>query len=391
MASDLHEIQKWVAYYGPSVDHIAAQYTNPVNGKQLSGSALLAKVLQGESGSWRDPTAGRTKVSSAGARAWGQFMPDSRRTAIERYGVDPWRSIKDAVHATSLHLRGKINGSTGLEGYNPGMASYPAYILGQHVGHVPSGSGGAGGARRVGAPGAGSAAATAGPGASFDAGGIKQAVLALQPAPQPIGGSIPQMPDFAAGPPLPQAYPGAPSSGGPVPAPAPIELPAQSDLSLPPAVAPGASASGLPGAAAGGGGGGGQAPPKLRAGGNWGGSFRLAQPARALAAKSGWRVSSTKRDPAQNAAAGGSSTSDHLTTNKYAWAYDLSNGSQTANDAGRRLARNIARRYDVTFRENSTDSGGVIVVGGVHYKVQILYGDDIEHGDHVHVGIHRLG
>jgi hypothetical protein len=66
-------------------------------------------------------------------------MPGSRQTAIDRYGIDPWRSADEAVHAAALHLRGKINGSKGLEGYNPGMPTYPQYILDQKVGDVAHG------------------------------------------------------------------------------------------------------------------------------------------------------------------------------------------------------------------------------------------------------------
>lgn len=113
-----------VQKYGPSVDSIAAQYN-------ISGAALLAKLIEGESGD--NPDA----VSPAGARGRAQFMPGSRETVLQRYGVDPWsRDPEQAVHAAALHLRGLVNGSKGLEGYNPGMPTYPQYILGQKVGNV---------------------------------------------------------------------------------------------------------------------------------------------------------------------------------------------------------------------------------------------------------------
>jgi hypothetical protein len=123
-----------VQKYGPSVDDIAKQYG-------VSGAALLAKLVEGESHD--DPDA----VSSAGARGRTQFMPESRATVLQKYGVDPWsRDPDQAVHAAALHLRGLVNGSKGLTGYNPGDPSYPGYILGQnvgdvaHYGHQPSGS-----------------------------------------------------------------------------------------------------------------------------------------------------------------------------------------------------------------------------------------------------------
>src|SRR4051812_20217095 len=105
--------------YGHTVDGIAHQYG-------ISGAALLAKLVSGESSD--NPDA----VSSAGARGRAQFMPGSRETAVQKYGVDPWSHDADqAVHAAALHLRGLINGSKGLEGYNPGSPTYTKYILGQ--------------------------------------------------------------------------------------------------------------------------------------------------------------------------------------------------------------------------------------------------------------------
>lgn len=96
----------------------------------ISAEALLTKLVVGESGD--DANA----VSSAGARGKTQFTAGSRSTAIKKYGVDPWRSTDEAIHAAVLHLNGKINGKTGLEGYNPGDPSYPKYILSRKVGDV---------------------------------------------------------------------------------------------------------------------------------------------------------------------------------------------------------------------------------------------------------------
>jgi hypothetical protein len=125
-----------VQKYGPTVQAVAKQYG-------ISGAALLAKLVEGESGD--NPDA----VSSVGAKGRAQFMPDSRQTAIQKYGVDPWSHDPDqAVHAAALHLRGLINGSKGLAGYNPGDPSYTGYILGQKVGDVSHyGSGGGDGPR----------------------------------------------------------------------------------------------------------------------------------------------------------------------------------------------------------------------------------------------------
>ena len=206
MSSDATRLRQAAVRFGPSVDHIAAQYTNPVTGGRLSGTALLLKVLQGESSALTNPNA-RHEVSSTGAKGWAQFMPSSRAVAIQKYGVDPWASPEQAVHAAALHLRGKINGSTGLEGYNPGSSSYPQYILGQKVGATHEGSGGAGAPR----PTSGPVVSSGGAGPTFDVVGSTSA-----PAPSPIQASPLPVPQFAAAPVLPQGYQGVQSSGGPV-------------------------------------------------------------------------------------------------------------------------------------------------------------------------------
>jgi hypothetical protein len=180
-----------IARYGPSVAGVAKQYG-------ISGEALLAKVLQGESGFQQ----GRT--SSAGAKGPAQFTAGSRATAMQKYGVDPWADVDQAVHGEALHLRGKINGSPGLEGYNPGMASYPRYILGQRVGDVRGqiGRGGDAGAA-VGGPGVPSAVApaplsTVEPGGTGLAGMVAERMALQRPQPAPSSGL--QAPSFAARP-----------------------------------------------------------------------------------------------------------------------------------------------------------------------------------------------
>jgi len=119
---------KAVRKHGKSVDALARKRYG------ISGAALLAKTVKGESGD--NPDA----VSSAGAKGRAQFMPSSRDIARKKYGVDPYSGkADDEVRAMALHLRGKINGSKGLEGYNPGDPNYPKYILGQKVGDVHGG------------------------------------------------------------------------------------------------------------------------------------------------------------------------------------------------------------------------------------------------------------
>lgn len=214
MSSDASRIRAAADRYGHLVDHIAGRYTNPVTGKRLSGSALLLKIAQGESSALTSDKA-RTDVSSAGARAWMQFMPSSRAVAIQKYGVDPWRTPEEAVRAATLHLRGKINGKTGLEGYNPGSSTYPNYILGQRVGatHEASGSGGAPASsaapRTTTSSSSSSAAASAMP--AFDVVSAPEAVQAPVVQASPL-----TAPKFAAGPTMPAGYQAPVSGGGPV-------------------------------------------------------------------------------------------------------------------------------------------------------------------------------
>jgi hypothetical protein len=113
-AAFMNAIQK----YGPQLDHIARRYG-------ISGSALLAKLIQGESGFHMNRT------SSAGAKGGAQFMPATRAAFIQRYGVDAWRSPEDAVHAATIYLK-----KSGVAAYNPGMPGYTQYVLGQKVGDV---------------------------------------------------------------------------------------------------------------------------------------------------------------------------------------------------------------------------------------------------------------
>jgi hypothetical protein len=196
--------------YGRLVDPIARQYTNPLTGKPLSGAALLLKLASGESGF------ASNRTSTAGAKGRTQFTPGSRATAISKFGVDPWRSTDEAYHAAALHLLGKINGSKGLEGYNPGMASYPSYILNQRVGASGARGSGSfssgGGGATVALPDAGgSAGADLSPGADVS-GAVAALLSGSRSSAPPISG--PAAPAYSARAALPQGY-AAPSSGGP--------------------------------------------------------------------------------------------------------------------------------------------------------------------------------
>jgi hypothetical protein len=97
--------------------------------------------------------------------------------------------------------------------------------------------------------------------------------------------------------------------------------------------------------------------------------------------KRGLPIGSGKRTPAENKAAGGSSTSDHLTTHTMAMARDFPTFS--GEDDARALAKEIGfdswQPNEFTTFSRETD--------GHTFRWQILWGAAIHHGDHVHVGI----
>jgi hypothetical protein len=99
--------------------------------------------------------------------------------------------------------------------------------------------------------------------------------------------------------------------------------------------------------------------------------------------KRGLPLGSGKRTPAQNLAAGGSSTSDHLTTMTRAAARDF------PTFAGEDDARALAKAMGVGPWEPNKFTKFQFSAGGNAFRVQILWGAEIDHDDHVHVGISR--
>lgn len=119
------EFKRSIAREGRKLDRFARERYG------ISGQALLAKTLKGESGFRMGA------VSSAGARGAAQFIPGTRNAIVQRFGIDPWRSPEEAVKAARLHMQGKLGHRKGLEGYNPGGGQgYVNYILGQKVGSL---------------------------------------------------------------------------------------------------------------------------------------------------------------------------------------------------------------------------------------------------------------
>jgi hypothetical protein len=94
---------------------------------------------------------------------------------------------------------------------------------------------------------------------------------------------------------------------------------------------------------------------------------------------------SGKRTPEHNAAIGGSPTSDHLTTRTECFARDY----PTFN--GLAAAHRLAMAFGIDSWQANSYTAHDVEIDGHTFRVQILWGAAIEHGDHVHVGIEIVG
>lgn len=97
--------------------------------------------------------------------------------------------------------------------------------------------------------------------------------------------------------------------------------------------------------------------------------------------KRGLPIGSGKRTPAENAAVGGSPTSDHLTTHTMTMARDF------PTFAGEDDARALAKALGYGGWQPNSYTTFDIHVDGHTFRVQILWGAEIGHSDHVHVGV----
>lgn len=124
------EYAKWIRKYAPQIDKQARETYG------ISGVVFMAKMLQGESGFDMNKVGPDTPYGNA--RGAAQFIPPTRDAFIEQFGIDPWRSTKEAVQAMALHLDGKSYSKTfGIQGYNPGIND--SYYLDQDVGAIVEG------------------------------------------------------------------------------------------------------------------------------------------------------------------------------------------------------------------------------------------------------------
>lgn len=101
-------------------------------------------------------------------------------------------------------------------------------------------------------------------------------------------------------------------------------------------------------------------------------------------ARRGLKPGSRKRTPAENAAVGGSAGSDHLTTNTNTYAVDFPTGS------GEAAARALSREIGWTSWQPNSYERHTFSISGARFSFQILWGQAIDHADHVHVGIKRV-
>lgn len=243
--------------------------------------------------------------------------------------------------------------------------------------------GGAGGGGRGADVGGGSAAGDTQLGA-FDPGSVSSPdLLALLGPPEsrvPAGGLPAPMTDARSALALPQGYQGVVSGGGPAPRPSPVDalgaMQGQDTMF--------GSAQSLQAQRK-------AARERLGKGGLQGGSpTALVNSVISWAGQElGLKPGSRDRSPGENAAAGGSPTSDHLEGPglKGREAIDLpTSPAQGGWGQYRKVARKLGLKPAASgFTE------GTIRVGKRRVKVQVIFGEANHHGDHIHVGFHLGG
>jgi peptidoglycan hydrolase-like protein with peptidoglycan-binding domain len=122
----------------------------------------------------------------------------------------------------------------------------------------------------------------------------------------------------------------------------------------------------------------------VTSGGGWGGSEKVANAAKSIAASMGIPVTSQKRNLADTIRVGSTTASDHYTGNKTAFAVDFG----VSGARGDQLARAIAQKYGIPLSNIGTFNGHNVRINGATYRLQLLW-RVAGHFDHVHFGIRR--
>lgn len=364
----------------------------------MSGKRLLAKVAAVEGGGSIDENTVAT--SYAGAKGPFQFIASTRAAYISQYGVDPWKSDRQAAKGAMIHLKG-----TGVAGYNPGMSTYEGLVLNAKVDTRPLRTGkvrggaevaGKGGGRHGGYPSVSVPTIKSSTKTVTDTKAFEQQQRRYQLG-QRLGGesklgsgvlgSLLKSETFSgkersAGSELLESLPKGRGISSLFPSEAPNvqdytrQETTQSEGQFKLKGRKGRKTK--PGGAGGG--------RQVAAGKDgWQGSKTVIENARRVADRFGIPISSEKRSTV-NTASGG--VSDHYDGNKAAYALDIDvPGIDTAQ--GKKIAKRIARQYGMDYQPGQWNEK-TIKVKGRTYRIQLGYGGGLDgHDDHIHIGVAR--
>jgi hypothetical protein len=108
------------------------------------------------------------------------------------------------------------------------------------------------------------------------------------------------------------------------------------------------------------------------------------------ATKLGLSPGSRDRDPAHNAAVGGSADSDHIEGGSGYKGREGVDIPTTAAAGGWGQYQKVVGKLGIPLNKGGF-SQGTITRGGKRFRVQVIFGDANDHGDHIHVGFRRVG